>query len=400
MKKLFSVVLSLILVFCLSGAVRAQNKTLRFDEQGKFTILQISDPQDDHHPAYDMLNLIKLAIEQSDPDLVVFSGDIVDDLYNEGDSGIDDEDGREGVCVYDGNGDILFDETFENVRVACGAIFEEVEQRQIPFAVALGNNDYKTGLTADDWLDVFNDYDMNLTTDEGADDDNRIDFRLNILSSASDDTAFALWIMDTGLDEVKRGQIDWFLSESNSLKSENNGEAIPSIVFQHIPVDDIGNLFERCHIWDAGATLKGSRLYRLNKEIAVGHWTSVRKPGITTDEFTAWKESGGVLAAFFGHLHTQGYSGTWQGIELGLTYGSQFAKKAPYGFRVVTLNENDPGGYCSDLYLYEGSVSDGDAEIVKQINEPYPVYNSFKEAFVGFFRNTFDNLKKILSDMF
>ncbi len=400
MKKIFSVFLTLSLVFCMSVTVHAENNTtLRYGADGKFTILQITDPQDDHHPSPDMLRLISLAIEESDPDLVVFSGDIVED-ERAGDIGTDDENGHEGVSVYDNDGNIVHDETLANVRTACAAVFNEVETKGIPFAVALGNNDYQSGISSADWLDVLDDYDMNLTTDMSNDDDNRVDCNLNILSSSNQNTAFAVWIMDTKTNSVTGSQLDWFASAGNTLKSQNDGVPMPSMVFQHIPVDDMGNLFEYCHFWDPGALPNGLRFLRLNKDIANGYYLSVQTPGRTTDEFSAWKADGGVLAAFFGHLHTEGYSGKWDGIELGLTYGSQFAKSGPYGVRVLTLNENDPANYVNEQYVYEGSVACGNAKLVKEAFEPYPVYDNFFETIYGFFVNTFIKLWQMIVNIF
>jgi len=392
MRKVFSVIFAAVLVFCMTFTAYAKtSKALRFGTDGKFTILQITDPQDDQHPSGDMLKLISLAIEKADPDLVVFSGDLVEDKRL-GDIGTDDEDLREGVCAYDSSGNVDHDKTLANVRTACGYIFNEVESKSIPFAVALGNNDYQTGVTSDEWLDILDDYPMNLTIDESSDSDGRVDYNLDILSSSDENTAFELWMMDTKTTAVTDSQLDWFKDAGAVLKSENGGVPVPSIVFQHIPVDDVGNLFEPCNIWDAGALPSGGSFYRLNKDIANGYNKSVMLPGKTTSEFNAWKDNGGVLAAFFGHLHTEGYSGKWNGIELGLTYGSQFAKSGPYGARVITLHENNPADYGDAQYVYEGSVSGSDAHIVTQIDKPYPVYNGFFESFEGYFINTFTNL--------
>ncbi len=400
MKKVFSVFLTVALLLGLSVTINAENPTeLRFGADGKFTILQITDPQDDHHPCADMLKLISLSIEQTDPDLVVFSGDLVED-ERVGDIGTDDEDLREGVCVYDALGNVDHNGTLANVRTACNSLFNEMEIKGIPFAVALGNNDYQTGLTSDDWLDILDDYHMNLTIDKSNDVDGRLDFNLDILSSTDEDTAFELWMMDTKATAVTDSQLDWFKNAGALLKSENGGVPVPSIVFQHIPIDDIGNLFERCYLWDAGALPSGINFYRLNKNISNGYYTSVWQPGKTTDEFSAWKDNSGVLAAFFGHLHTEGYSGQWNGIELGFTHGSQFAKTGPYGVRVITLLENSPADYENAQYVYEGSVSGGNAHLVKQVDEPYPVYNGFFESFEGFFINTFTNIWKMIVNLF
>lgn len=395
MKKIFSTFLAIVLVFCISVTALAQNSAvLRFGEEGTFTILQITDPQDDHYPAPDMLRLINLAIEESKPDLVVFTGDIVEDSRS-ADPGVDDEDSREGVCVYDDDGHILRDETLANVRTACDAIFEEVEHKGIPFAVTLGNNDYQAGLDGSDWLALLNDYTMNLTFDESDDPDDRVDYTLDILSSETENRVFVLWMMDTEKSAVTRHQLKWFRSKSNTLKNQNNGSPIPSMVFQHIPVEDIGNLFERCHIWDTGARPSGISFFRLNRDIASGQYTAIRKPGKYTWQFNSWKNDGGVLAAFFGHLHNQGYSGKWKGIELGLTYACQFAKDGPYGFRVITLYEENLAEYENEQYVYEGSVFDDNEQIIKVIDEPYPVYDNFNDAFIAGFRNALYNLKQM-----
>ena len=98
MKKIISILLAVSVMFSLCSFAFAEDNGLKFGDDGEFTILQISDPQDDHNPAYDMVNMIKLAIEQSNPDLIVFTGDIVEDSRI-GDIGIDDESLREGVEV-------------------------------------------------------------------------------------------------------------------------------------------------------------------------------------------------------------------------------------------------------------------------------------------------------------
>ena len=120
MRKLISILLAVSLVFSFCLIANAENVDgLRFGSDGKFTVLQISDPQDDHNPAYDMVNLMKISIEQTNPDLIVFTGDIVEDS-RAGDIGIDDESLREGVEV---DGD--YEQTLKNVTEACKAIFAE-----------------------------------------------------------------------------------------------------------------------------------------------------------------------------------------------------------------------------------------------------------------------------------
>lgn len=381
MKKITSVLLavSMILSFCIFAG--AEDNELKFGEDGKFTVLQISDPQDDHYPAYDLINFIKLAIEQTNPDLIVFTGDIVEDS-RVADPGIDGEGTREGVEI---DGD--YEQTLSNVTVACNAIFAEAESRGIPFAVCQGNNDHNSGVTNEDWLKLYNSFENSLTVDESDDSDGRIDFNLEIKGSDGK-TMFNIWMMDTKSGSVTDEQLEWYKSESAALKAENGGQPVPSILFEHVPTSDPGFLFEECNLWDEGARFTDGKILRLNKEIANGYNASVFTiPDDTSAQFKAWKECGDVLGAYFGHWHTEGFTGTYDGIELGMTYGCEFAKTGPYGIRVFTVYEDNPENYDNVIYTYEGSVKKGDARFELQVDEPYAVYDNDFEAFFAGIKN-------------
>ena len=396
MKKILAfLVLSAMLLTMLIPAQAIQAGGLSFGEDGTFTVLQISDPQDDHNPAYDMLNLISLSIEQTDPDLIVFTGDIVEDSRI-GDLFIDDESGREGVETDD------YATTLANVEAACAAVFEKAEKDGIPFAVTQGNNDYKSGVTNEDWMRIYSEYENCLVADESGDSTGRIDYNLEIKSSDGK-SAFNLWLMDTATGSVNEEQLAWYKAESAKLTAENGGKPVPSFVFQHIPTDDIGNLFEECNIWDEGARMNtdnGTKFYRLNKEIANGYNASSVAPGTVTEQFKAWKECGDVVGAYFGHWHTEGYTGIYDGVELGFTYGCEFAKTGPYGVRVFTLYEDDVLNYDNELYVYEGRVRTDDAKLVKQIDEPYKTYDNPVEKFFAAFGNVFQVFALVVKSWF
>lgn len=392
MKKLICVLLSAVMLLSLCITAGAEeNGELRFSDSGKFKILQISDTQDDHHPAYDMLNLIKISIEQTQPDLIVFTGDIVEDS-RVGDFGVDDENGREGVTVDD------YDQTVANVKVACDAVFAAVEEAGIPFAVTQGNNDYRSGVKNEDWLKLYSQYKNCLVRDESPDEDGRIDYNLEIKGSDGS-TKFNLWLMDTRGSSVNGEQIEWYKNESAALKAANGGEPVPSFVFQHINTSDIGNLFEECNFWDEGASISDGKCYRLNQDIASGFHSGAIAPGQTSEQFKAWKECGDVLGAYFGHWHTEGYTGVWDGIELGFTYGAEFAKPGPYGIRVFTLYEDDIENYDNELYTYEGSVKKGNARLELQVDEPYKTYDNFFEKLIAAVMNTFSLLGRQITSL-
>ena len=201
MKKLLCIILAVSMLFCIPAAASAQTNTLQFTD-GEFTILQISDPQDDRYAAYDLINFVKLALEETKPDLVILSGDIVEDS-RAGDFGIDDENFREGVEVD------TYEETLDNVKVATNNIFSIINDAKIPFAVAQGNNDYASGVTNEDWLKIYSSYEYSLTTDMSNDADGKIDFNLEILGSDGK-TAFNVWMMDNGRNGISEEQIAWY----------------------------------------------------------------------------------------------------------------------------------------------------------------------------------------------
>ena len=55
-----------------------KNSTLKFNKNGKFRILQISDLQDTKETAVDTLHFLEAAIPAVKPDLIVLTGDQLD----------------------------------------------------------------------------------------------------------------------------------------------------------------------------------------------------------------------------------------------------------------------------------------------------------------------------------
>ena len=185
MKKFFSVLLALILVCCSLPLAAAQDAgELAFRADGTFRILQLSDTQDDAYPAWDMLELVRRSIEFSDPDLVVISGDLVEDSRI-GDAGIDKQPGREGVNVENIKGELNAEKTRANVETAIEAIFSEIEKYEVPYVIALGNNDRKVGLTGADWLEIFSKYSHCIAFDESEDAQDGVDYHVTRISSVS-----------------------------------------------------------------------------------------------------------------------------------------------------------------------------------------------------------------------
>ena len=366
MKKLLCTVLAAMLLFACTSFAFGQSApgALSFRADGTFRILQISDPQDDAYPAWDMQNLLRTAIGFSDPDLIVLTGDIVED-WRVGDVGIDRQPFREGVAERNLRGDITLENARANVETAVEAVFSVFEEYAVPYVIALGNNDRKVGLSTADWLEIFAKYPHCVAFDESPDAQEGLDYHVTVKGSDGADR-FNVWLMDTGLHGISDEQVDWYRESSKRLTEANGGEPVPALAFQHIQPADIGNLFEPCGALDEGARKSDNGYLRLKPGIASGYNLYSYEPGAESYEFAAWKECGDVRGAFFGHQHVEGFSGVWNGIELGFTYGCEMAKTGPCGFRVFTLYEDDPAAYENTLYRYVGKKLLGNVKVIPE----------------------------------
>ena len=79
-----SVCLCLLLLLCVSVpfafAAEPADTRLQFKPDGTFTILHLTDTQDDQYPAKQLKPFLETAIATAKPDLIVFTGDLVEDL--------------------------------------------------------------------------------------------------------------------------------------------------------------------------------------------------------------------------------------------------------------------------------------------------------------------------------
>lgn len=389
-KKFFCAFLAVIISasFCVTAFAADDSDALRFNEDGSFKILQIADTQDDTEPSEDMLNLLRLAIAQTQPDLIVLTGDNVEDSAFK---------------------KLDHDSALSGVKTAIDIMLQPILESGIPFTTVMGNNDYRSNISSDEYLEIYSGYQNCIVADEVEGDD-RFNFNIEILASDSNKTAYNIWMMDTGEDDntgddITKAQQEWYESECDKLTQANGGIPVPSLVFQHMPVAETGNLYERCSKDNQGAFELNNRWWRLNPEMAKGYsGEMVNEPGYTSKQFESWKEKGDVVAAFFGHIHFDSFYGVYDGIGLGVTAGAMFAKADPHGVRVITVYEDNPTEISTQAYIYNGRLADENASLDLQIedtytdevNDFYSFLHKFRAAFVyvyvkvaGFFERLF-----------
>lgn len=344
MKKVLSVILSLVMVFTFAvmGVATEEEKVLKFNEDGTFKIMQINDTQDVGKGVNDkMIEFIEAALDQEQPDLVVFAGDQLSDVYPFG--------------------------TKEDMTLAIQNIIEPLAERNIPFLVTLGNHDHDhfDKFSKEEQFAVYNSYPNCYNGTDGWDE---FTVNLPILSSDGVNVAMSVFMMNThnkaesgGYSGVVAGQNEWFKNVSADLAVANGGEPVPSMVFQHIPPKEIYNLFVECEWNDDEAiySRRDSKWYKLDPEKAMGVLGEApcsEDFDNITGQYQTWLETDNVMGAFFAHDHVNNFVGvTDDNIVMGYNGGTGFRS---YGvgdersIRTFTFNEENVEFYKTEVLTY------------------------------------------------
>ena len=343
MKKAISILLSILTVFSLCTCAFAhdagESEKLSFNEDGKFKIMMINDTQDVGVGVKKrMVKLINAALDSENPDLVVFVGDQLSDIYPFASK--------------------------KDFKKAIDNIIAPLEERKIPFLVTMGNHDHdrESTMTEEEQYEVYNSYSMCLNTENGPEGD---PFTCSKFIYGTDGAPkLNIYMMDTnrGQDPLGAGihanQLQWY-NETYESNKAITGEIIPSLLFQHIAVNEIYNLFLESS-WENEEAVYSTgtkKWYIMNPDLYEGG-TLGEAPasGGTPDQYNAWLANGDIIGAFFAHDHLNSFVGTTtDGIRLGYNAGAGF--KA-YGdtdkrsVRIFEIDENDVASYTTRLVTY------------------------------------------------
>ncbi|MBR0112615.1 MAG: metallophosphoesterase [Clostridia bacterium] len=392
MKKIISLFLSAVMAFSLMFTVfaadvdvsRPEKAHLAFGEDGKFTILQVADIQDDAMLSNLAKQSIKNAVKESNPDLIVLTGD--------------------NIAGYSCGTKTLAKSALKQVM----DLFEEIG---VPVAAVFGNHDDdSTPYTKLEQIEQYESYDCYVgcagvvceASAGGKSTMNAGTYNVPIFESAeSDKVSFNLWCMDSGnynpddnyggYGYVMPEQVDWYVEKSNELKEANGGEPVPSIAFQHIVPPQIYRALKEVDEGTEGAISYAGKYYVLPDECqGEGSWLSENPcpPSINFEpgyaELDAMIEQGDVIGVFFGHDHINSFVVPYEGVDLvsspGITFHSYNDENR--GFRVITLDKDNPDGYETYILsaaelLENGSAGDKIALWFKNILDD--IVNFFKD---------------------
>ncbi len=295
---------------------------LHYGEDGEFVILQLADLQS--CPLIELeKELIRDAIEDTHPDLIILSGD---NIYDDA----------------------------RSWRLAPGNIAEYMdvlEEYSIPVAMVFGNHDSELwGQMGGKFqqFGIYNQYDC-FVGSIGEVCANRVgNYNLPIYSATGDDIVSNLWLFDSGLynDEndlggyacVRKEQVDWYLDAAKALQEANGGMAVPSLTFQHIAIHEVLDVLvktENDYILPEGAL--GTK--DPNQGIGASLYTN--------GQFDAFLTQGDVMAVAWGHDHLHDYELSYKGIDFINTPIASFSSDngPTVGYRVFVLNEETPDTY-------------------------------------------------------
>ncbi len=380
--------LGIALVFCLlmncmfiSASALENDNTLRFSNDGKFKILVLADIQDTDTPQKPSLALAEAALDFAKPDLVVLLGDNTAGDWN-------------GVNK-------------EKTEQAVDKIAQLIDERNIPFALVFGNHDHEglcnenNGMTEEEAkefiLSCFQKYGTCLAV-EGEEMTGVCNYNLPILSSDGAETAFNLWFMDSnpyateeeggGYGYVHPDQTEWYKSTAEGLKTENGGKAVPSIVFQHIIVPEVYEMFDVVEKGTEGSFkghgAKSDNYYKADPDtVYEGNVNEAPcSPDYNGGQFDSWLEVGDVIGAVFGHDHVNDFAGVYKGIKLVATPAvGYYSYGNNHGVRTITLEESNLTDFTSETLYYDDLVD-------SKVNNLYirnHGYHEFKTVFLPCF---------------
>lgn len=350
MKKTISLILSIIMLagcFSFSAFAKNENKndTLRFNKDGKFTILNISDIQDGYPINPLTKDYIIKTLELVKPDLVVLTGD--------------------NVSGYD----IPEEKDAENAIREFMDIFEE---KNIKVAAVFGNHDdEETKSTKEHQLSIYQSYKCYVGEKGFCIKDRVGTYNLPIMKSDGSGYGFNLWLTDSGTYNtendyggyacVYKEQIEWYKETSAALKKQNDGKAVPSINFQHIIVPEIWSALKETKILWFGRVMRGknalndkTRFYTLPDD-AIGQLREYPCPPVYNNgQFDAMLEMGDVLATVSGHDHENTFEIDYKGIKIinTPTVGFHSYNDINVGTRVFVIDENEPEKYETYCLTY------------------------------------------------
>lgn len=350
---------------------------LKFNN-GKFRIMQIADVQDTQNTSDATVRFIREALKATKPDLVVFTGDQI-----------------KGYGFYLFGGD-----NKKKVTECLNKLLAPLAETGIPFTFTFGNHDDQAfSISKKEQLEIYSSHENCLAFNADDEIDGYCNHNLEI-KGEDGKTKLNVYLidsltatMDGTCDNVHENQIEWYKNTRDRLKEEN-GDYVPSVVFQHIPVNEIYELLlevpkgtpnsaQGFREWEGKYFAMNPERVEIDDRSFIGETPSV--PNENGGEFDAMNEKGDVFLMLFGHDHNNSFIGEYKGMKLGYTQGSGFNVYGPgkkRGVRLIDFDESNPKEFTSTTFTVEDL-------------ESFDVGNKAKHLFYTYAPTSVDAVKDI-----
>ena len=361
------------------------DRHLQFNEDGKFTVMQISDIQDGPFMKAPTEALIRAALREHPCDLIVLTGD-----------NIASTSGTAGIAA-----------------LAINRFMSIFEEAGIPVAMTFGNHDAeRTRATKERQLKMYEQYDCFIgCAGEELGDTNLCTYYVPIYASDDANEPIDLvWMVDSGAYNTEneldgyaattKAQVDWYTETSQRLE-EQYGRKIPGLMFQHIVVPEIWDALVPGDPSQPGGWWKDDVYYVLPEGSKGVMGEPPSPPKYTNGQFDAVAERGDILAMFFGHDHVNTYEVyDHRGVDLINTPGIGFNtyNSEVIGFRMIYLDENDPWSYETEVYSYF-DVFDYDDDLARYLYKSASSTVDHKTHFAAYFKSVFAFIERLLGNV-
>ncbi len=333
----------------LSGVAHAEgNDALRlnFGDDGRFTVLILSDLQDTQFTTELVVSGETHVLQDYPADLIVLLGDQL-----EGPSPV--------LRLGDGA---------KNCEDTLRTLLAPVEATGIPFVVVFGNHDYEAPISIREQVKIFESYDNCLAVSFGKNSTEDGAFVLPIYPKGSELPAMALYFFDSGsylangdYDTVSAEQVAWYNEQSAAFRAANDNRALPSAAFCHIPVPEVYQLLTEVPKGTKGA-LKGVGVgkgkYYVPNETAIFTGEVNEAPCPSSENnglFDAYLANGDMFLTVNGHDHINSFIGSVEGVDIANAPGSSYTSygaEDTRGVRLFRFSEHNVRDYETLHVLY------------------------------------------------
>ena len=376
-KRLISFLLAVVIMAGISvtgfAADAGAEKVLQFGTDGKFKIMHVTDTHLEYQNVEASVWLIARACDKEQPDLVVITGDNVQN----------------------------YDDASQTKEII-DKLMSVFEERSIPTAVTFGNHDSEVGaMSREDLMAYYNTYSCSVSVDDGEALSGCGTYNLPIMSSDGSKVKFNVWVFDSNdYDEegryayVKADQVEWYKAMSDELTAANGGEKVYSFAFQHIIVPEV---YEALKKTDRKRLFSYSHMYNRDEYymfdpngVNYGTLNEIPCCGYHNDgQFDAMVEKGDVLAMFSGHDHTNAFGVKYKGIDIVNSLSTRYngdTFSTQYGYRILEVDEADTSKYTSRVEHWYDMFTLEDINALRKAGDDFGYKTALDVDFKGFFQ--------------